>query len=251
MGPSGARMFASCFCPSFKVLRSLLTTPLVLYLASCSALQPTFLHLESLPWSFAERKLGEGGLAGDSENREGGWEELCQASPCSGLALTPQSSLPHPHLTHSSQKMPLASGIDSLKAVRALSRCHLTRLWAYYSDQSRDSLVAAGAREPLPILSPPRCLWGDGKKSLTPKKHTLNTSSHVHVLSSWTGTGRVRSHAVFKVTWGVTGRGEFWLVVIVSTDVSGGVCGASLHWRISCAETKPAKPRPAYHRVSL
>lgn len=33
---------------------------------------------------------------------------------------------------------------------------------------------------------------------------------------------------MFKVTQGVTGRGEIWLVGIVATDVSGAVCGASL-----------------------
>lgn len=78
------------------------------------------------------------------------------------------------------------------------------------------------------FLPPPRCLWGDGKKSLNPKKHILNASNHVHVLSWWTETGRARSYIVFKVTQGVMGRGAIWLVAIVSTDVSGVVCGASL-----------------------
>lgn len=80
--------------------------------------------------------------------------------------------------------------------------------------------MAAGALELLPVPSPPRCRWGDGKKSQNPRKHTLNSANHGHVFSWRTERGHMLCSRSPTVSQADVKFDQWQLPLLMSLEVS-------------------------------
>lgn len=96
------------------------------------------------------------------------------------------------------------------------------------------------------FLPPPRCLWGDGKKSLNPKEHTLIMSKFFLGGRKQAERGHMLCSRSPRVSWAEVRFGWWQLSPLMFLRLSV----EPLCVEEPPADTGPAKGRPAYHRVT-